>query len=163
MHCSGSDSLVSVTCPVQLGCWHPMAFPAGTPAQSRSLLPDVGFLLHPPPAPAPTRVAAIAPGAPGPAPMGAHQGEQLAGWLASPFLPKQACCEGVPSLGFTYLFISGNHKGEKPLHYPHGQLAVPGSAPPGRQGAAACPELHLAAQLLGRGGAGSLVCCFGSS
>jgi len=155
MRCCGSALPVSVTCPARLGCRHPMAFPLGTPALSRSRLPDVGFPPCPRPAPAPPRAAAIAPG---PAPMGARQGKQPAG---PPFSPQTGCCEGVPSLGFDYLLIFGNCEGRKAPASPPGQLAVPGSAPPGRQGAAACPELCLAAGLLRWGGAGSGVCCFG--
>lgn len=142
MHCSGSDSLVSATCPAQLWCLHPMAFLAGMPAQSRVFscipllpqLPPVWLPLHPGCLVRHRWVPAKA-----------------NGWLSSPFLPKQACCEGVPSFGIAYLFISGNCKGGK----------APASPPGAAGGARLCPELRLAAQLLGWGGAGSLVCCFG--
>lgn len=49
-----------------------MVFPLGTLAQSCSLLPDVFFLLRPPPASAPTLATAITPRVLDPAPMGAH-------------------------------------------------------------------------------------------
>lgn len=73
--------------------------------------------------PAPSPVPAATPG---PAPMGDHQGEQLAGIS---FLPKGACCEGVPNLGFTYLSISGNCKEGRAPRCSHGQVAVPDCAP----------------------------------
>lgn len=107
MHCSSSDLLVNTTCPTELGCWHPMAFPAGTTASCQSLLPEMDFPVCPTPLPAPTHTAVIVPGSPGPTPTGAHYSK----WLAPSF---------QNSLGFACLPISSNCKvGNAPLS-PHG-------------------------------------------
>lgn len=110
MHCSSSDLLVSMTCPTQLGCWHPMAFPAGKPAHSQSLLPDMDFLLSQLP---PTQLSLSL----GHLVQHCLVPTMTRGWLASPSFQSSIAVRVSQTLA---LLISSNCKvGNAPLS-PHG-------------------------------------------
>lgn len=126
MHCSSSDLVVSTTCPTQLGCWHPMAFPAGTTAHCQSLLPEMDFLVCPTPLPAPTHTAVLVPVSPGPTLL---MPAIASGQLASPSFQNSLAVRVSQALALLVYPFPVTVRWEMPLCHPMGSCHCPAVSP----------------------------------